>query len=101
MLLLSLIMGAIVTGLAILFEWLLTYTQHFKIPEWLWWLLFFVVVIISFYYTTYYILMGRIKGIQQKIQKEGLVDSRLNKGTVGNLAELEERLEEWSETQSA
>jgi len=101
MLLLSLIMGAIVTGLAILFEWLLTYTQHFRIPEWLWWLLFFVVVIISFYYTTYYILMGRIKGIQQKIQKEGLVDSRLNKGTVGNLAELEERLEEWSETQSA
>ncbi len=101
MLLLSLIMGATVTGLAVLFEWLLTYTQHLNIPEWLWWLLFFAITITSFYYATYYILIGRIRGIQQKIQKQGLTESPLNKGSVGNLAELEERLEEWSEKQNA
>ncbi len=101
MLLLSLIMGATVTGLAVLFEWLLTYTQHLNIPEWLWWLLFFAITIISFYYATYYILIGRIRGIQQKIQKQGLTESPLNKGSVGNLAELEEKLEEWSEKQNA
>ena len=101
MLLLSLIMGATVTGLAVLFEWLLTYIQNFHIPEWLLWLLFFMITITSFYYATYYILIGRIRGIQQGIQKKNLSSDGEQIADVRNLQELEDKLREWSETQSA
>ncbi|HAP71672.1 MAG TPA: two-component sensor histidine kinase [Cryomorphaceae bacterium] len=101
MLLLSLIMGATVTGLAVLFEWLLTYIPNFHIPEWLLWLLFFTITITSFYYATYYILIGRIRGIQQGIQKKNLSSDGEQIADVRNLQELEDKLREWSETQSA
>ena len=101
MLLLSLIMGATVTGLAILFEWLLHYTAHLNIAAWMWWLLFFLISLTSFYYATYFLLIRRIRGIQQKIQKQGFNDSTFNARGIGNLAQLEERLEEWSEKQAS
>jgi len=101
MLLLSLIMGAMVTGLAIIFEWLLHYTEDLSVPEWLLWLFFFVITITSFYYATYFILIGRIRGIQQKIQKQGLINPNIKPSSAGNLADLEKKLQEWSEKQSA
>lgn len=101
MLLLSLIMGATVTGLAILFEWLLHYTAHLNIAAWMWWLLFFLISLTSFYYATYFLLIRRIRGIQQKIQKQGYNDSTFNARGIENLAQLEERLEEWSEKQTS
>jgi len=101
MLLLSFIMGATVTGLAILFEWLLHFTAHLNIAAWMWWLLFFLISLTSFYYATYFLLIRRIRGIQRKIQKQGFNDSSLNTRGIGNLAQLEERLEEWSEKQAS
>lgn len=101
MLSLSLIMGATVTGLAILFEWLLHYTEHLNIAAWMWWSLFFLITLTSFYFAAYFLLIRRIRGIQRKIQKQGFNDSSLNTRGIGNLAQLEERLEEWSEKQAS
>jgi len=101
MFVLSVIAGGAVTVLALLFEWLQLHQSDFPVPSWLWWLLFFILSCTILYATTYTILIARIRRIQQGIQKKNLSTDGAQIAEVRNLQELEDKLSEWSETQSA
>jgi two-component system phosphate regulon sensor histidine kinase PhoR len=75
-------------------------TFNHLLPDWTFWLFFSVITFAAFYYSSFFLLLGRIRKMKQRIEREGLSNDTFSLDGVSTLNELESRLNDWSEKQS-